>query len=284
MTAPFKKRRIVLPQHMEQVTSRPAESSTNADAVIKPTMSAASSSSKRPLLSSKHSTEAALVHTKYDIIKVVIGSQKVMAPYTIMQVFATCQSQTEAIQAIRSIREVFAKEAQNERRVQTLVDAFVRLDAISTILKAMTQWKKSTTLVSLATDVLKVLLFHMPTTGHKSFLQHGGTRILMEACEEHWFLPMIKAAFAALSNVASSLTHNTEVIEECLAFVMKSMQIFDANADIQRLGSYFYLKLAACAARSQNDQGRVNHIPEAVSSRSSTSHVLKRKLEPSRNQ
>ena len=95
---------------------------------------------------------------------------------------------------------------------------------------------------------------------------------------------MVKGAFAGLSNVASSLTRNGVVIEECLAFVMKAMQIFDANAEIQHLGSFFYLKLAACAASSQNDQGRTTYTPDAVSSSSSNSQVLKRKLGPSNNQ
>ena len=206
-----------------------------------------------------------------------------MTAHDTMQVFETFESQAEPEETIRSIRELFAKEAHDARQMRTLAHTFVHLNAIPTILKAMTQWNKSLTFVTLATDVLKVLLFHVPTTGHKSFLQHGGTCILMEACQEHWFLPMVKGVFAALSNVASSLIRNAVVIEECLAFVMKAMQIFDANAEIQRLGSYFYLELAACAASSQNYQGRTTRTPDTVSS-SSSSQALKRKLEPSNNQ
>jgi hypothetical protein len=206
-----------------------------------------------------------------------------MTAHDIMQVFETCESQAEPEETIRSIRKLFAKGAPDQRWIQSLAHTFVHLNAIPTILKAMAQWNKSLKFVCLATDVLKVLLFHVPTTGHKSFLQHDGTCILMEACQEHWFLPMVKGVFAALSNVASSLIRNAVVIEECLAFVMKAMQIFDANAEIQHLGSFFFLKLAACAASSQNDQGRTTYTPDAVSS-SSSSQALKRKLGPSNKQ
>ena len=276
MKVPLKKRRIVLPQHTE-ATPRPVTSSA-ADDDVKPKMpdAASSSSSSERSLPPSHSAKAVLVETKRDTIK---------AAHKIMQVFETCESHAEDLQAIRSIRELFAKESPDEHRMQTLAHTFVLLNVIPTILKAVTQWNKSLTFVCLATDVLKVLLFHVPTTGHKSFLQHDGTCILMEACQEHWFLPMVKGVFAALSNVASSLTRNDVVIEKCLAFVMKAMQIFAASAEIQHLGSFFYLKLAACAASSQNDQGRTTYTPDAVSSSSSSnSQVLKRKLGPSNNQ
>ena len=286
MTAPFKKRRIALPQHMEVIPQPAASLGTPAD-FVKPAMPAASSSpSQRSLPTSSRQSAEVIVDTQLDIVNAMIKAQEVMIAHTIMQVFETCESHAEAEEAIRSIRELFAKEAHDARQMRTLAHTFVHLNAIPTILKAITQRNESLRFVSLATDVLKVLLFHIPT-GHESFAQHGGTRILMEACEEHWFLPMIKAAFAALSNVASSLTRNDVVIEECLVFVMKAMQLFSGDDEIQRLGSYFYLKLAACAARNQNDQGRTAHIPDAVSSSSSSSiscHVLKRKLESSNNQ
>ncbi|CAJ1937726.1 unnamed protein product [Cylindrotheca closterium] len=279
MATRFKKRRIVLPQHME-VIAEPVASSITVD-VVKPKRTAAvSSASKRPLPSSSHSTEAALVDNQLVIVEAMIKSQEVMIAHTIMQVFETCESNSQAMKAIRSIQELFANEEHDDRQMQTLTQTFLHLNAIPTILKAMTQWNESLEFVSLATDILKVLLFHMPTTGHKSFLQHCGTRIIMEACQEHWFLPMIKAAFAALTNAASSLTGNTVVIQECLAFAMKAMQLFSGDAEIQRFGSYFYLKLAACAARSQNNLGRIAHTRGAVAS---SCHALKRKLEPSNN-
>ena len=94
---------------------------------------------------------------------------------------------------------------------------------------------------------------------------------------------MVKGVFAALSNVASSLIRNAVVIEECLSFVMKAMQRFSGDVEIQRLGSYFYLELAACAVTSPNsNQGRMTRTPDAAGS--SNSHVLKRKLEPGNNQ
>jgi len=279
MTVPFKKRRIVLPQHLD-LTPEPATSSSPATTTA---AEIADDSSLSSSSSSKHSScaeQAVLVDTKLDHIKAMIKAQEILIARTTMQVFETCESQAEAEQAIRSIRDLFTKEAprDDEHRIETLSHTYVQLRAVPQILQAMNQYKDSLKFVSLGTDVLKVLLFHSPKA-RKSFLQLGGTRTLMNACQDHWFLPLTKAALGALSNVAPFLTANHGMaIEDCLAFVMKSMRIFDADAEIQRLGTYFCLTLAASTAlrmRQSNSAGNTC-TPEAIPS---SSGMLKRKLE-----
>ena len=197
MTVPFKKRRIVLPQHMK-VTPEPATSAVaDADSIATEN----SSSSKNNHQDSKFAAEAVMVDTKLDHVKAMIKAQEVLIARTTMQVFETCESQSQAEQSILSIRDLFRREAQDEDRLETLSHTYVHLQAVPKILKAMVQWKDSLRFASLAMDVLKVLLFHSPKA-RKSFLAWGGTRILLQTCQNHWFLPMTKAALGALSNVA----------------------------------------------------------------------------------
>jgi hypothetical protein len=271
MSVPFKKRRIVLPQHME-VTPEPVTSAAaDADSVSTET---SSSSNKQD---SKFAAEAVLVGTKLDYVKAMIKSQEILIARTTMQVFETCESQAQAELSIRSIRDLFMREAQDEERIATLSRTYVQLDAVAKILKAMVQWKDSLKFVSLSTDVLKVLLFHN-SKARKSFLQLGGTHILSEACQNHWFLPMSKAALGALANVAPFMK-NVPQIEEAVAFVAKAMRVFDNDGEIQRLGTYFCLALAASITLRRNAAAATSNCyrPEAVSSSSS---ALKRKLEP----
>ncbi|KAL3930920.1 MAG: hypothetical protein SGBAC_011554 [Bacillariaceae sp.] len=248
MTVPFKKRRIVCPKHMEQ-TPEPATSSTVTADVFKSNACTASSNSKRSLSCERSDEQVPIVDTNVTPT-IIEDNQQAFTRPTMMKIFETCESESEAAQVIRSFRELFKKESHNQRRTQTLAHSFVHLNAVPTILKAMTQWKQSLQFVSLSTDVLKILLFYVPRS-RKSMFQLDGTRILIEACEEHWFLPMVKAALAALSNVAASLARDPVVIEECLFFVEKAMKVFDADAQIQRLGTYFCLKIAASVAMSQ---------------------------------
>ncbi|KAL3930919.1 MAG: hypothetical protein SGBAC_011553 [Bacillariaceae sp.] len=199
-----------------------------------------------------------------------------------MQVLESRNTESEAEQAFHFTRELLKKESQNKRCIQVLAHTFGHLNPIRTILKAMIQWKDSFQFVSLATDVLKISRFYVPTS-RSSFLQLGGCHILIEACEEHWFLPMVEAALAALSNMASFLTRDAVVIEVCLSFVDKIIRIFDADVETQRLGTYFCLKLAASAAMNQQSyEVRMEEgTPDNISSCSSSArHVSKRKLQP----
>lgn len=279
MTVPFKKRRTVHPKHMEATPEAVTSSVTAEDAATSKNIPTASSSSKRSLPCACPVNEVPDVDNKQGVIQVTIKDQQAVIARTTMRVLQTCESQSEAEQAISLIRVLFVKkQAQNERRNDNLANMFVHLNAVPTILRAMTQWKESLQFVSLATDVLKILHFHIPTS-RRSLLQLGGTRILIEACEEHWFLPMVKAALAALSNVAPSLTRDAVVIEECLSFVEKAMLVFDADAQIQRLGTYLCLKLAASVAMSKGYEVRMEDTPEAASSCSNSGRESKRKFD-----
>jgi len=270
MPVPFKKRRIVLPQHME-VTPEPAISSVTVDVAKSEVPSQHSIS-----LSSKYSAQAALVDNKLDHVRAMIKIQEILIARTSMQVFETCNSQEEAEQAIRTIRDLFRREAQDEERIETLSHTYMQLNAVPEILKAMNQWQESLKFISLATDVLKVLLFHSPKA-RNSFLRLGGVSIIMKACQEHWYLPLTKAALGALGNMAPFLTHENVVIEDCLGFVVKCIRVFDGDAECQRLGTYFCLTLAASTAMRQRRNFQPSNCnPEAVPS---SSGVLKRKLE-----
>ncbi|KAL3934857.1 MAG: hypothetical protein SGBAC_009506, partial [Bacillariaceae sp.] len=256
MTIPLKKRRTLHPKHMEATPEAVASSGTAADAA-KSNVPTASSSSNHSLACACPVNEVPDVDTKQGVIQVTIKDQQAVIARSTMRVLQTCESQSEAEQAISAIRVLFfKKQAQNERRSDNLANMFVHLNAVPIILKAMAQWKDSLQFTSLATDVLKIFLFYVPSS-RKSLFHLGGTRILIEACEEHWYLPMVKAALAALSNAAPSLTRDAEVIEECLAFVEKVMKVFDADAQIQRLGTYFCLKLAASVAMSRGYQVQI---------------------------
>lgn len=277
MTVPLKKRLIALPHHMEP-TPEPATSSAVKADVVKSNMHIAASNSKRSLSCERSDEQVPGVDTNVTPTIIKDHQQAAFTRPTKMQIFETCQSGSEAEQVIRSFRELFKKESHNQRRTQALTHTCVHLNAVPAILRAMTQWKESLQFVSLATDVLKIFLFYVPSS-RKSLVQLGGTRILIEACEEHWFLPMVKAALAALSNVASSLTSDAVVIEDCLCFVEKAVRVFDADAQIQRLGTYFCLELAASAAMSQGYRVQMGS-PDAVTSNSTSSgHASKRKLD-----
>lgn len=275
MAVPLKKRRIVLPQHMEVTPEQATSSVVVPEKAAEPSETSKNESSS---LSSKYFEQAALVDTKLDHVKAMIKAQEILIARTTMQVFETCGSQAQAEQAIRSIRDLFMRESHDDRRLDTLSQTYVQLQAVPQILKAMTQYKESLKFISLATDVLKVLLFHS-TKARKSFLQLGGTHILMKACQDHWFLPMTKAALGALANVAPILTRTDAlIIEDCLAFTVKAMRVYDHDSEIQRLGTYFCLPLAAAVAIRQNP--RAFCVPDAVSSSKSNSCSMKRKLEP----